>query len=110
MYNSAATVHHCTMLSPKHLRWVCFAGAFFCAVCVPAQSPSEVSGDNSTLAEKTLPNASPAAHCAALSVSNPALAPMSKLCEFAASYLKKIPDFVCEQTTSSQSTRGFRRP
>lgn len=49
---------------------------------------------------------SPQSHCAALSYSDPGLAPIATVCQFAASYRRSLPDFICEQTTVSAGGLG----
>jgi hypothetical protein len=40
-------------------------------------------------------------HCPAIAAGDPRTSPLSAVCEFALTYRRELPDFICEQTTTT---------
>ncbi len=61
------------------------------ATATPLVPTKQASTDNST------------SHCQTIEAGDPRLSSLSALCEFALTYRRQLPDFICEQTTTSTS-------
>lgn len=64
-----------------------------CAATAQASDPAAASGQG--------PNHNGISHCQAIGAGDPAMTPLSVVCEFALTYRRELPDFICEQTTTS---------
>lgn len=62
-----------------------------------AQSATSAS---SAAASETAPPISDTSHCQAIVAGGPRKSPLTAVCEFALTYLRRLPDFICEQTTT----------
>src|ERR1035441_7790319 len=84
-------------------RILVFAALLWMGVCLgvsqtsvaapQANDPAAASGQN--------PYDNGISHCQTIGAGDPAMTPMSAVCEFALTYRRALPDFICEQTTSS---------
>jgi hypothetical protein len=57
-------------------------------------------------ASETAPPDDDTSHCQAIAAGNPEMTPLVALCQFALTFRRQLPDFVCEQTTSSTGWRA----
>src|SRR5271165_2611281 len=61
---------------------------------VPPFAPTQTTPPNDT------------GQCQTLTQSNPGLGPLAHVCEFALSFRRELPDFVCEQTTTTSHSKS----
>jgi len=45
-------------------------------------------------------------HCPAIAAGDPRTSPLSAVCEFALTYRRELPDFICEQTTTTTGPKS----
>jgi hypothetical protein len=55
---------------------------------------------------ETAPPENDTTHCQGIAAGHPEMTPLVKLCRFALTFRRQLPDFVCEQTTNSIGRRG----
>jgi hypothetical protein len=70
-------------------------------ICVAQRATAAPQANPLTSTSKPAPPASDTSHCQALAAGNPQTIPLSAVCEFALTYRRELPDFICEQTTTS---------
>lgn len=54
-----------------------------------------------TTAPESAPPDNDTSHCQAIAAGNPEMTPLVGLCRFALTFRRQLPDFICEQTTTS---------
>jgi hypothetical protein len=64
---------------------------------------STTQSDASPPASFTAPAAIDTSHCSAIVAGGSQTSPLSAVCEFALKYRRELPDFICEQTTTTTS-------
>lgn len=74
------------------------AGLLITAAAVVAQMPSSVSQDPLQGA----PSVVPIGHCQEIAAHDASKLLLSRLCESSQTYLQKLPDFICQQTTTEK--------
>lgn len=66
-----------------------------------AQSPPASPGASAQVASKTGPPGIDTRHCQVIAAGDPQLSLLPAVCEFALTYRRELPDFICEQTTTT---------
>ena len=75
------------------------AGLLFAGQTASAQAVPLVP---QALMEDGFSSAPPLGHCQEISARDAKMLPLSQLCEFSQTYLRKLPDFICQQTTTEK--------
>lgn len=69
-----------------------------------AQSNAAKSDAEAPSASAALAQVNDTSHCQSLSARDSRMIPLSNVCKFALTFLRELPDFVCEQTTRGNDT------
>jgi hypothetical protein len=76
-----------------------FRRALAFAVAIPLQL---CVAQNATSTPQGEPGVINTAHCLPIASDDPRKAPLVNVCEFAVNFLRRLPDFVCDQTTTTE--------
>jgi hypothetical protein len=69
-----------------------------------ATTPSEASAPRSEPRSAAGPPTIDTSHCQAIAAGDPHLSPLSAACEFALTFRRQLPDFICEETITNTRT------
>src|SRR5271167_2489624 len=88
------------MKTRRVCNWLLLWSLLSPAVCLAQAVPAPAQLPPPSMGNEARPAAPGTSHCQAIAATDKNMELLTKVCEFSQTYLRELPDFICQQTTT----------